>query len=440
MKLSAHKPVCECRQIKIETRNAPFGRISLSDRKNLTMSVHSKAVCLAILGAAMIPGSLSSLPMLAQPAAAQAAPAKGATRLVGAVTAVNGQSITIKLDNGSEATFTVDDDTRMLQAAPGQKDLSSATPIHVTDLQVGDRVLARATAGDDGKYTASTLIAMKQSDIAQKQAHERQDWQRRGVGGLVKSVDPASGTIVVAASEAGAPKAITIHAGPKTVVRRYAPDSVKFDDAKPSTVDQVKAGDQLRARGDRSADGSEVTAEEIVAGSFRNVAATVQSVDTAAGTLTLTDLATKKPVVIGISADSQLRRLPPAMAQGIAARLKSQGASGPAATSTGRDGAGASPPGPPSAARPATEQGPDSGRMSANQNQPRGTAGPNGGRGGDTQQMLAHAPAIQLADLKKGDAVMVVATEGSPTNRRRRSRCWQGWSPCYRPQPAPASR
>ncbi len=198
---------------------------------------------------------------------------------------------------------------------------------------------------------------------------------------------------------------------PKTIVRRYAPDSVKFDDARTSTLDQVKAGDQLRARGERAADGSELTAEEIVAGSFRNVAATVQSVDSAAGTLTLTDLATKKPVVIGISADSQLRRLPPAMAQGIAMRLKGQGAAG--ANPAGRDGAAAAPSGPPNAARPAPGQGPDGGRMGANENQPRGTAGPNGGRGGDMQQMLAHAPAIQLADLKKGDAVMVVATEGS---------------------------
>jgi hypothetical protein len=36
-----------------------------------------------------------------------------------------------------------------------------------------------------------------------------------------------------------------------------------------------------------------------------------------------------------------------------------------------------------------------------------------GGGGFDAQQLLSRAPAIQLADLKKGQAVMVVATEDS---------------------------
>jgi hypothetical protein len=43
-------------------------------------------------------------------------------------------------------------------------------------------------------------------------------------------------------------------------------------------------------------------------------------------------------------------------------------------------------------------------------------AGQGGGQGagsGDPQQMLSRAPAIQIADLKKGDAVMVVATDGT---------------------------
>ena len=33
--------------------------------------------------------------------------------------------------------------------------------------------------------------------------------------------------------------------------------------------------------------------------------------------------------------------------------------------------------------------------------------------GGDPQQMLSRAPAIQFADLKKGDAVMLVSTDGA---------------------------
>jgi hypothetical protein len=41
-------------------------------------------------------------------------------------------------------------------------------------------------------------------------------------------------------------------------------------------------------------------------------------------------------------------------------------------------------------------------------------AGFGGGAGGfDPQQMLSRAPAIQFADLKKGEAVMLVATQGT---------------------------
>jgi hypothetical protein len=243
-------------------------------------------------------------------------------------------------------------------------------------------VLVRATPGTaENTYTAQAVIAMKKSDIAQKQQQEREDWQKRGVGGLVKSVDAAAGTVVVASGS----RTITIHTTPKTIVRRYAPDSVKFDDAKVSTLDQVKPGDQLRARGDRNADGTEVTADEIVVGSFRNIAATVVSANAAQQTLTVTDLATKKPVVIRFTPDSQLHRLAPEMAQAIASRLKG-GASG--------------------GEQPA----------SANAQPPAGGMGagrPGGQRGGDPSQMLQRAPSVQLTDLHPGDAVMIVATAGA---------------------------
>jgi Domain of unknown function (DUF5666) len=314
--------------------------------------------------------------------AAQTAPASTA-RLLGTVTSINGDTITMKSDAGIVATITVSDTTRIVRTAPGQKDLNGATAIHVQDLAVGDRVLIRATPGSaENTYTAQAVIAMKQGDIAQKQQQEREDWQKRGVGGIVKSVDAASGTVVVAAGS----RTFTIHATPKTIVRRYAPDSVKFDDAKVSTLDQIKPGDQLRARGDRNADGSEVTADEIVAGSFRNIAATVTSVNAAGQTLTVTDLATKKPVVIRFTPDSQLHKLAPEMAQGIAARFKNASGEQPAPSN-----------GQPSPAGNGSGMG--GGRL--------------GGQRGDLSQMLQRAPSVQLTDLHPGDAVMVVATEGA---------------------------
>ena len=119
-------------------------------------------------------------------------------------------------------------------------------------------------------------------------------------------------------------KKVLIQPTKKTVVRRYAANSVKFDDAKPSKLADIHPGDQLRARGTKNADGTEFAAEEIVAGTFRNIAGTVTAVNAADNSLTVMDVLTKKPVMVKVTPDSQLRKLPQMMAQRIAMRLKGQ--------------------------------------------------------------------------------------------------------------------
>ena len=111
---------------------------------------------------------------------------------------------------------------------------------------------------------------MKKADVAEKQQHDREDWQKNGVAGVVKSVEAATGTITLSTGTLAA-NAITIHVAKDTIIRRYAPNSVKFDDARPGTLDQIKPGDQLRARGTKSADGKDITATEIVSGTFRSI-------------------------------------------------------------------------------------------------------------------------------------------------------------------------
>src|ERR1035441_8849950 len=165
-------------------------------------------------------------------------------------------------------------------------------------------------------------LVISHSDLEARHEQERQDWQKRGLGGLVSAVDPATGTVTISVTGLGGKKEIAVHTSKSTVFRRYAPDSVKFDDAKPGTLQDVQPGDQLRARGDRSADGTELTAEEVVTGSFRNVAGTVNSVDASSGTISVQDLLSKKAVQVKITAESQLHKLPTEMAQRIAMRLK----------------------------------------------------------------------------------------------------------------------
>jgi hypothetical protein len=337
-----------------------------------------------------------------QPSGQTSAPA----RPRGTIKSISGNTITLSTDAGSEVTVVVQDGAKVVRIAPGQTDLKDAAPLQLQDLQPNDRILVRGNLAADGKSVlALSIIAMKNADIAEKQAREREEWQKHGTGGLVSSVDAASSTVTVSLPAIGEKKNMAIHLSKDTILRRYAPDSVKFDDAKLAPLDQIKPGDQLRARGTRSADGSELAAVEIVSGSFRNIAGTISSIDASAGSITVQDLATKKSATIKITSDSQLRKLQPAMAQRIAARLKgipadasSQGAPNAPAGAT----AGQTPrPGGPAAGGPGANGAGGQGR-------------PGGGGSGDLQQAITRMPAATLADLQKGDAVMIVATEGGP--------------------------
>src|SRR5690348_13733401 len=140
------------------------------------------------------------------------------TRVMGTVKAVSGNSVVVTLDGGNDTTITFAANARIVRATPGQTDLKSAPPIQVSDIQAGDRLVAKAQAGEGNALVATTALVMSKTDIAQKQQQERDEW-RRGVGGIVKEVDPAAGTITIPNSLAAAGKPIVIHVSPKTEFR-----------------------------------------------------------------------------------------------------------------------------------------------------------------------------------------------------------------------------
>ena len=342
------------------------------------------------------------LAMPNEPQTSEASSGSATARHIGSIKAIAGNVITLTPDSGPEIEVTVPAGARIVRIAPGEKTLKNATPVELQDLQAGDRILVAGKSPDDGKaMTAASIVVMKRSDVEARKEEDRQDWQKRGLGGLVKAVDPAAGTTTISVTGFGGAKTIVVHSSKATVIRRYAPDSMKFDDARPSSLQEIQPGDQLRARGNRSADGTELSAEEIVTGSFRSVAGIVNSVDAGAGTMNVQDLVSKKLVQIKVTPDSQLHQLPPEFAQRIAMRLK--------AAMTGATG-GATGPGAQSGAPPAGGPSP-------------GGAGPGGAAGGgmrsggapDFQQILNRMPAVALTDLHKGDAVMIVATQGTPS-------------------------
>jgi hypothetical protein len=341
------------------------------------------------------------------------------TQKVGVLKSISGNALVLTADGGSDVNVTVASNAKIVQVAPGEKDLKSATPIALTDLQVGDRILVRGRTSDDAKtMMAVGIIAMKSKDLEAKKAQDRDDWQKRGIGGLVSAVDPATGTITISTGTGATAKTVAIQTTKSTVLRRYAPDSVQFDDAKPAPLDQIKPGDQVRARGTKSADGSEFAADEIVSGTFRNLAGIITAIDTSAQTISLTDLISKKPVVVKITAQSQLRKIPAQMAQMIAFRLKGAGADG-AGSSAGPGGAsgqgGAAPAGGTPNGGAANGGAPNGGQRSGGAGAGAGAAGSGAGGGGrgDFQQIVNRLPAGTLADFQKGDAVMVVSTQGT---------------------------
>lgn len=324
--------------------------------------------------------AVAAAPLFAQ-APAPAAPASAAVKQLGSIQKISGSQLSLSTDQGTVIQVSIQPGARLFRFAPGQSDPKSATPIQLTDLQVGDRVLVRGKLADDGAtLNASGVAVMKQQDIAQAKQQELLDWQRRSVGGVVKQVDPAAGTIILTV----AGKTITVNTMPKTTYKRYAPDSVKWEDATTAKLDDIHPGDQLRARGNKNDDGSQFSAEEVVAGTFRNISGLVTAVDPAQGTLTVQDLATKKPVSVKITSDSQMKKLPAQLAQGLAMRMK--GVTPPASTAPAAPPAGA----PTDAAKPRA--------------------------GGDLNQLIARLPVATLADMQKGDAVMILSTQGSAAN------------------------
>ena len=312
-------------------------------------------------------------------------------RNVGAVKSISGKSLVLKTDAGPEITISVLDGTRIVRMAAGQADIKSAPSITLAEVQVGDRMLLRGRSGANGAIEATTLVVMKQADVAQKQQHDREDWQKRGTGGIVSAIDAAAGTFTVSVTPT---LSVLVKTSKDTSFLRYSPNSVKFADAQKGTIDQIKTGDQLRARGSRSADGKELTAEEVISGTFRNIAGTISSIDAANNTITVKDLLAKKSVVIKFNSDSQLRKLAPQMAQRLAFFLKggAQGAQG---------------------GTPAGGQTSASGTPSASPEPGGRPQGPRSAGGPDFQQMLSRIPSVTLAELQKEDAVMVVATQGT---------------------------
>jgi hypothetical protein len=343
------------------------------------MWIWAKQVSLSTVLTAGLAGAAFTVPSVAQQAAS------AVPRQAGTVKSAGSNSLVLTNAAGQDVTISVSDSAKILVVPPGSKDLKSATPGTVSDIVAGDKAIVTGTSGDaPTMLTATRVILMKSDAIAQAHASEDAAWVQGG-GGIVTSVDVAGGKIMVSHGL----KTLTVLTTPATVVRRYSGDSVKFSDAHMSTIGVVRSGDQLRVRGTKSADGNTITADELVTGTFHNYSGLIASIDAATETITLKDLATKKTVTVVVSANSDVHRIPPAMAQMVAARMKGAAAGGAASPKTG----GATP-------NEAQHAGPDEAQRA-------------GRAGMDLSQMMSRLPAETLGGLKVGDAVMIVSSSST---------------------------
>jgi hypothetical protein len=354
---------------------------------------------------------------------------------LGDVTSIDAANMTLVVKTkAGDITVICNDKTEYKQAKPGATNLKDAEPITLAGVGVGDRVIARGKVSDDHKFVpARQLIVMTKAAIAQKQEHDRAEWQRRGIVGNVTALNPDTKEITVMTRGREGQKPVIVAAGKKVQYRRYAPDSVKFDDAKASTFAELKVGDEVRALGEKSADGARLTAEEVVTGAFRMVGGTITAVNAATGEISIKNLQNGQPLTVVVNKDSMMRRIPAEMAQMLAMqaqrRAAAQAAGGGGAAGAGTNAGGTPiPPGGQGGQSP--RPGGEGGGMGI------GTGGGRRMGGGDFQEMFERLPAITLTELKAGDAIAVNSTTGVDPTRVTAIRLAAGIEPLLAARPA----
>ena len=323
-------------------------------------------------------------------------PAAARSQVAGSVTAVDAPNnqVTLKTDKGEAVTIATTEKTLVLHMPPGETDPKKGSKMLLSNLAPGDRVVAiiRQAAPDQAPQ-ASSLIVRTKADIAELQQKEQDDWKKRGTTGTVTALDAAAKTATIKVGQ----RTLTVQPNEKTEYHRYALDSARFADAKPSNFSEIAVGDQMRVLGNKNEDGTVINAERVVSGSFRQIAATISSIDASSGELKVKDLATKKSLTIRVTADSTMKKLPDQMAAMLARRYGQAAQASPGGQRGGPGGAGA----------PGRGMG-------------GGPGGPGRGMGGgrgDVGQMLDSLPPMALADLKAGDAIMVSTTQGTDSGR-----------------------
>jgi hypothetical protein len=296
--------------------------------------------------------------------------------VVGAVTNIdkNGRSATIKIDTGTVITLKTDDGTICLRTHANEKTLAKAVPIQFTEINVGDRVLGHGTRSEN-EFLAQRVVVLTKADVEKKREGELDEWRRRGIGGIVRDLNVHTQEVNLELRGTATGGRVMIVTA-KADFRRYASGTLRFEDAQPSNFMDLRVGDQLRALGDKGADGA-FRAEKIISGAFKTIGVTISEIDLQRNEIKATSLDQKKPIVISITKDSVLHRIPPLVALAIAQKAMANKLA--------------------------------SAGTSSLQASPAPKASPAAGQSIDVQQVIDGLPTISAGDLKPGDVLAVTS-------------------------------
>jgi hypothetical protein len=143
------------------------------------------------------------------------------------------QTIRVRNDQGQEVLVGLQASVSFRRVAPGESDLKNASTTTFDDIVLGDRILARGSAGAQ-TLAATLIVLMSQSDVANRQVTESSDWDKRGVSGMIT----ATGADTLTAKVRGGSGAQSILIAPASGAKvGYGPfTSQENDDHNPARV------------------------------------------------------------------------------------------------------------------------------------------------------------------------------------------------------------
>ncbi len=332
----------------------------------------------------------------------------------GEVTAVEAGKIVLQTKDGAIDVMLAAT-TEYKRVPPDNPTLKAAVAAALADIGVGDKLLVTGVVSNDKKQIpAKTVYLLSKADIAQKQSKEAEEWQKRGIVGRATKVDFQTNQVTIAVRGAAGETETVVSPKDNARFMRYAPDSIKFSEAKQSNIREIFVGDIVRALGDRSEDGTSFKAEQVLSGAFQTVGGTIKSVDAAKNEIVIENIQTKKDVTIVVGNSSTLKKFPAEMAQRMAQfqAMRANGVQPP-------QGGGA--------------QGQTPNRT--------GQGGGGGGmRGGDINDMFERLPVVSVAELKAGDMIAVSSTRTDNPARITAIRLLSGVEPFLRAPQAAGGR